>query len=170
MAVGHYFFQIQYNNRLTASWKTTLADLPEHLRQLKQEADVPEPRAAVPPPAEPVNPFDQFLDTLRRQKEMKDLLFGEDQKRMEAEITRLKDEAARAPVAPEPRSEKLVLLNTRCKLQILLCRTGFTHLFPEPEENSSHWIVDLVKTGFEHKEELVGIAQMLLEALHQSPR
>ncbi len=166
---GHYFFQVHYNNRLASSWKSTLADLPPQLRSSKSE---PETNTPPPPIQEPVNPFDQFFDTLRKQKEMKELLFGDEQKRLELEIERLKTEAAKQPLpTPEPRSEKLILLEHALQAgNPTLQDRLLSHLFPEPEENSSHWIVDLVKTGFEHKEDLAGIAQMVLGGVLPQPK
>src|SRR5690606_10837218 len=69
---GHYFFQIYFNNRLSHSWKVSLADSPQQIAAARAAAagepvpaPTPEPS---PPPEPPRDPFDSFLDNLEKQK------------------------------------------------------------------------------------------------------
>lgn len=161
---GHYFFQLYHNGQLGKGWTETLADPPEAINKARQEA-LGLPTHTPPVELPQANPFDQFFDTLKRQREMKDLLFGDEQKRLEAEIERLKTENA---ASVKPQSEKLVLLETALQASNpTLQERLLEHLFPAPEESQSHWIVDLFKTAFEHKAELAGLAQMLLGGMPQ---
>ena len=162
---GHYFFQIHYGGQLRYSWKSSLADTPEQKRAAlhPKEAIVEQPAPIEKP--EPVNPFDQFFDALQKQKQMKDLLFGDEKRQLEDEIRRLKDEVANRP-QPAPQSETLAILEKAISAgNPSLQEKLFDIAFPPKDESNSHWIVELAKTVFEHKEELAGVAQMVFGGL-----
>jgi len=158
---GHYFFQIQYRGNLGKSWSASLSDKPG-AGQVKTEPAAPTPIAA---PVEPAaNPFDQFFDNLRKQKELKEILFGDELR----ELERLRAEAAdRQNNSTVRQSETLSILEMALRADNPTLSEKLLKLVaPEPEDTGgSHWIVDLVKTGFEHKEELAGVLQMVLGGL-----
>lgn len=162
---GHYFFQIHYGNKFRYSWKASLGDTPEQRRAAAAPKE-PQFQPAAPPlaPAEPVNPFDQFFDALEKQKRVKDLLFGDEKQKLEAEIERLRTEiASKSEPAPAPQSETLAILERAIAANNpTLQEKLFDIAFPPKDESSSHWIVELAKTFFDHKDELAGVAQMLL--------
>lgn len=167
---GHYFFQIHYNGRLGPSWQATLADLPEHLRRANAAAAAAAPAAEpIQQPAAPANPFDAMFEALSRQKQMKDLLFGDTERELKAEIDRLKaDAAARSNVPPEPPNERLMILEKALgvnnpTIQQRLLDSAF------PADEAGHWIPETIKAIFEHKEELAGLAGMLLGGLLPKP-
>ncbi len=171
---GHYFFQIQYRGQIGKSWKASLSDLPASQRQATTAADpyakpdAPQPMPESPPPA--VNPFDQFFETLKKQKEMKDLLFGDEMK----ELDRLRREAAeRASQPPGYRqSETLQILEQALKADNpALSEKLLKMAFPEESESGGgHWIADILRLGFEHKEDLAGIVQMVFGGLAPQPQ
>lgn len=155
---GHYFFQIQYRGNLGKSWSASLSDKPG-AGQVKTEPVAPTPIAEPAAPA--ANPFDQFFDNLRKQKELKELLFGDELR----ELERLRAEAAdRQNNSTVRQSETLSILEMALRADNpTLSEKLLKIVAPEPEDTGgSHWIVDLVKTGFEHKEELAGVLQMVL--------
>lgn len=156
---GHYFFQIQYRGNLGKSWSASLSDKPGAKPGGSTEP-VEKPAAAAP--VEPAaNPFDQFFDNLRKQKELKELLFGDELR----ELERLRAEAAdRQNNSTVRQSETLSILEMALRADNpTLSEKLLKIVAPEPEDTGgSHWIVDLVKTGFEHKEELAGVLQMVL--------
>lgn len=168
---GHYFFQIQYRGQVGKSWKVSLSDLPSNAKV--KSANVPQldvtPNSHDSSAIE-ANPFDQFLDTLRRQKEMKDLLFGDEMK----ELDRLRREAAERQNQPpgyRP-SETLQILETALKsdnpgLQDKLLKIAFPA--DEGDAGGGHWITDVLKLGFEHKDELAGVVQMLFGGIPPQP-
>lgn len=158
---GHYFFQIQYRGNLGKSWSASLSDKPG-AGQAKTEPATPTPIAEPAAPA--ANPFDQFFDNLRKQKELKELLFGDELR----ELERLRAEAAdRQNNSTVRQSETLSILEMALRADNPTLSEKLLKLVaPEPEDTGgSHWIVDLVKTGFEHKEELAGVLQMVLGGL-----
>lgn len=161
---GHYFFQIHFDNRLRSSWKSTLSDDPAAVHAAKIATATP-PAAAVAAAAS--NPIDSFLDSLEKQKRMQDLLFGDDKRKLEAEIAELRAANAAAKAEPsEPRSERLVMLeqalNTpNADLQGRL----INHLFPSDEEGSRHWSADLFAVALDNKETLLALAGSLLGPL-----
>lgn len=168
---GHYFFQIYFNGRLGPSWQATLADLPEHMRRANQSTAAtataaPEPASV---PAAPVNPFDQMFDALAKQKQLKDLLFGDTERELKSEIERLKADAAARPNVPaEPPNERLLILEKALgvnnpTIQQRLLDSAF------PADEAGHWIPETIKAIFEHKEELAGLAGMLLGGLLPKP-
>lgn len=159
---GHYFFQIHFNNRLAASWKSTLSDLPTNQRTAEPAADrsVSEPAT----PAVAVDPFDTFLSNLEKQKRLRDLLFGDEQTRLTAEIERLKAEIAKTPAAAaEPKSEKLAMLEMALGLnKPELSDRVLNSIFPAEEEGSRHWLADTLSVVFENKDAIVGVLAGLL--------
>jgi len=163
---GHYFLQLHFNNRLATSWKVSLGDSPEAIAAAKAEKFSTENPQAPPAPVQPINPFDSFLESLEKQKRMKELLFGEEMKELET----LRAKAAEAPTAA-PQSETLAILEKAMQSSNTTLQDRLLEMaFPSKDEGSSHWIVDLVKTAFEHKEELAGLAQMVLGVLVPKPQ
>jgi hypothetical protein len=164
---GHYFLQLHFNNRLASSWKVSLGDSPEALAAAKAEKFSTEnPQPLPPAPAPPVNPFDSFLESLEKQKRMKELLFGDEMKELET----LRARAAEPPLPP-PQSETLAILEKAMQSSNPTLQDRLLEMaFPSKDEAGSHWIVDLMKTAFEHKEELAGLAQMVLGGLVPKPK
>src|SRR6185369_6808686 len=99
-----------------------------------------------------------------KQKRMKDLLFGDEKQKLESEIERLRAEIANKPdTSPAPQSETLAILERAiASNNPTLQEKLFDIAFPPKDESSSHWIVELANTFFDHKDELAGVAQMLL--------
>lgn len=164
---GHYFFQIQINGRLGKSWKVTLADTPEQVAASK----TPQP-AVIQPPVPVENPLDSFFDTLRKQKEMKDLLFGDDLRRLEEleeENQRLREAAAQPPPQAAQLPENLLILEkalgvTNPTIQDRLIDAAF------PDDSGEHWVPATLKTVFEHKEEIAGLLGSLLGGFLPQPK
>ncbi len=109
---GHYFFQIYYNGRLSASWKECLGDSPEAKAKAKAELDArnqPQQLQTVqqsqPAQQTVVNPFDQLIDGLKKQKDLKELLFGDEMR----ELDKLRDSKRQTPTG-EPQSELGMIL------------------------------------------------------------
>jgi hypothetical protein len=103
-----------------------------------------------------------MFEALSRQKQMKDMLFGETEQALKDEIARLKDEIANRPaVPPEPQSERLAILEKALGVQNpTIQQRMLENVFPSDE--GGHWLPETIKTIFEHKEELAGLAGMLL--------
>lgn len=159
---GHFFFQLHFNSRLRGSWKTTLSDDPAAVAAAKtQKFAASQP--VIPPAAEPVNPIDAFLDNIEKQNRMRDLLFGSEQKRMEAEIADLRRENERTKDLPsEPKSEQLLILEKALAapggdLQDRLLE----YAFPSSEGNR-HWIADTVDVVLKNKDTIIGMLGPLL--------
>lgn len=163
---GHYFFQLHFGGSLRSSWKVSLADDPETVRQSKAFAN-PLPVPAPQPP--PVNPVDQFFDGLRKQKEMKDLLFGDEQRRYEleqqklqTEIERLRIEAAR----PAANQSDLALLLSAMKDTNSPGLIEFARDYLSPENKEPAFGVwDFAKYLFENRSEFALLAGSLLGGL-----
>jgi len=105
---GHYLFQIHYGGRLAATWKNSLADSPAALAKAKAESEnrmQPSQQAAAQPQTAAVNPFDQMFDSMKKQKELKEMMFGEEM----AELKRLRD-SSRQTQTDNPQSELGMLL------------------------------------------------------------
>lgn len=110
---GHYFFQIYYNGRLAKSWKECLGDSPEAIAKAKAEAEAknqPQQLQGVQPsqPAQQqtvINPFDQLIDGLKKQKDLKELLFGDEMR----ELDKLRDSKRQTPTG-ETQSELGMIL------------------------------------------------------------
>jgi hypothetical protein len=158
---GHYFFQLHFNGQLGPSWKSTLADLPEHMRVKPAPLDS---AAVVSPPSVPqVDPLESMINQAAKTKQLADLLFGDERNRLERQIEELKREIDSKPADPvEPKSETLQILeralaSNNPTLQDKLLE----YAFPADSGGSSHWIPDLVKTLFEHKSEVGGLLQMV---------
>lgn len=168
---GHYFFQIRTGSGLGPSWTASLADLPAVRRAAAAAAEPAADRApAEPPPAAvPVDPFERMIDSMTKQKQLKDLLFGDDRERLEKELAELKAEAERLRTernaAPaEPPNERLLILEKALgvsspTIQARMLESVF------PADEGGHWLPDTIKTIFEHKEEIGGLVQMVLGGL-----
>jgi hypothetical protein len=163
---GHYFFQIRFQNRLGASWQSSLADLPQ-----QQQTAKPETPIVVPDPIAPAaDPLDSMLTNLTKMKALKDALFGDEEARLKEQIADLKAEIANRPepVPSEPVPENLRILEKALgvnnpSLQERLIDAAF------PEESAGHWIPETVKTIFDHKEEIAGLLGGLLGSLAGRP-
>lgn len=174
---GHYYFQIHYAGQLGRSWRATLADLPEHLRNGgRGVAGDTQPAAVfVQPPlpaTPPVDPVTQFLDGLEKQKRMKELLFGEDRERMERELAELRAENERSRQQPmEPKGERLVLLETALAATSPELQTRLLeHLFPTDEPGGKrHWFADLADVALQNKDTILGLLGGLLGMAPPTP-
>lgn len=157
---GHYFFQIHYANRLASSWKSTLADLPAAAAadKLLASAAIPSPDPATPA----ANPFDQFLDALAKQKQMKDLLFGDEQKRMESEIKTLREQLeARREQQPASQSDLSLLLSAiKDNNNPTVIEFARDYLFRD-EGEGKFGVWDFAKMVWENKHELAPVVSML---------
>lgn len=177
---GHYFFQIQYRGQIGRSWTSSLSDSPEQIRTgrigLPEPQPQPEPTAPIPAPAlaaPAANPFDQFFETLAKQKQMKDLLFGDEQKRYEdriADLERRIEDASRN-AGNHRQSETLSIIEKALSAEDKNVAEKLMHLaFPESQDTGGHWITDVVKIAFEHKEDLAGFASLLFGGLAPQPK
>lgn len=152
---GHYFFQIHFDGRLGRSWRSTLADLPA-AKRIQPDA----PAASVPTPAAPaVDPVRAFLDNLKKQKEMQELLFGEQEKELKAQIAELKTQIERGQATPsQPQSEQLLILEkalsaTSPELQDRLLE----YAFPSDDAGKRHWIAELADVALANKDTILGL-------------
>lgn len=178
---GHYFFQIQYRGQIGRSWTASLSDSPEQIRtgriglpeppQPQPESPASFPAPTVAPPA--ANPFDQFFETLSKQKQMKDLLFGDEQRRYEdriADLERRVEDASRN-AGNHRQSETLSIIEKALSAEDKNVAEKLMHLaFPESQDTGGHWITDVVKIAFEHKEDLAGFAGLLFGGLAPQPK
>lgn len=164
---GHYFFQLHFNNRLQTSWKATLSDPP--ISKTPPPAVAAEAPAQPPAPAAPaVDAFDNFLENLEKQKRMRDLLFGDEQRRLEKQIEELKVEAAKPQPPAAPQSETLVILekalaspNQEISDRLL------EYAFPTDKGESRHWIAELASVVMDNKDTIAGVLGSLLGAVPQ---
>lgn len=150
---GHYFFQIRFQNRLSKSWEASLADPPEAIaaaRAEKHSIKQPAPSVAAQPTT---NPLDQFFDTLKKQRELQDLLFGEERRRLEAEIERLRQEQQTRPAAPQ--SDLALLLDAlRQSDNPGLIDFAREYLSGESVREPQFGVWDFLKYVFDHKDEI----------------
>lgn len=166
---GHYYLQTQFGNTLGKGWSVSLADPPENIAKAKAAeaaaaTPVTYPVATAEPPRDPMS---DFLDTLEKQKRMRDLLFGEELR----ELQQLRQKAAEPPPLAEPRSETLTILEKALQSENpTITDRLLDYAFPTKEESSSHWLTDIIKLGLEHKDELAGIAQTVLGDLMPRPQ
>lgn len=149
---GHYFFQVRFQNRLSRSWEASLADPPEAIAAARQEK-LKQSSEPVTQTNQAANPFDQFLETLKKQRELQDLLFGEERRRLEAEIERLRQESQQKPAAA-PQSDLALLLDAMQKTNnpglIDFAREYLSGESREPQFG----VWDFLKYVFDHKNEL----------------
>jgi hypothetical protein len=169
---GHYFFQIYYDGAFRSSWKSTLADDPAAVARAKAEADAknkpaqPELALAQTPPPDPMQ---SMIDSITKMKMLKDVMFGDEEKRLQREIDELKAKIAEKPEpSSEPKSEQLYILEKALgtanpSLQEKLLDYAF------PADGGGHWIPETVKTIFDHKDEIGGILGGLLGGLAPKP-
>lgn len=159
---GHYYFQIQYNGALSASWKQSLADSPEALAKAAADkvaietAKHPQtpPQTALPPSA---NPFAQFFEVLKQQKEMKELLFGEELK--ELEELRRRDNNRQTPTAA-PENEKLALLQYAEKMNNAELQNKLLgYVFGESESGG---LLDTAKYVLDNQDKLASLATTVI--------
>lgn len=161
---GHYFFQIHYDGRLAASWKESLSDSPEAIRKAKAaeaEAKQTPPTVSTTPPQTAitaVNPFDQFFDTLKKQKEMKELLFGDELK--ELEDLRRRDRERQTQTPTEPQNEKLQLLQYAEKLPEKAQEKILGFVFGE----SDGGILETAKFIFDNQDTVISFASKAVSA------
>jgi hypothetical protein len=108
------------------------------------------------------NPFDQFFETLKRQTEMKELLFGEEIRELE-ELRR----TANQPAAPtEPQSEKLAMLQYAEKMQNEKMQEKLLeYVF---DEESGGGLLDTAKFVLANQDAVVSIGQKIIGALFGS--
>lgn len=172
---GHYYLQTQFGNRNGRGWTVSLADSPEAIAKAKAE-HLELTRPANPPPQPlpvAVNPFQQRIDDLKLEREYDELKFGEERRRLsklEAELEELRRSAAVPQTPPANQSESLTILEHALKSNNPTIQDKLLeYAFPSRDENSSHWVVDLFKTVMENKEELAGIASMLLGGIVPAP-
>lgn len=163
---GHYFFQIHFGNQLRSSWKATLSDDPAAVRAAKAERlglTQPPPVVVTAPAEPPPDPMAGFIASLQQTKQLKDLLFGDTEARMQAEIDRLRieAEAAKNAAPAEPMSEKLRLL----EMALATTKPDVTErvlnsVFPAEDEGRSLW-ADLASMALENKETIIGLVGSL---------
>lgn len=162
---GHYFFQLRTATGLGRSWKATLSDLPKHLRQT-----TPEPDAGTPiPPAAPqpaVSPMDAFLDAMRKQKELSELLYGDDKRRMERELAEMREALAKRATNAEPQSDLAMAVNllkdTNDPTIVDFVRDAILPA-DEPEAKTGFW--DFAKYLLANKDEVAGLVGTVLSSL-----
>lgn len=156
---GHYFFQIQYNGRLAKSWKSTLADDPAAVARSKAEAN-PQPAAVA---TQPVDAVDSFLNNLRKQKEMRDLLFGDAEKKFEESLAELRAENERLRSNPaEPKSENLLLLEMARDEKNEEHRQRLLDRVFGGGNGERHWLADAMQVALENKDAILGVIGSLI--------
>ena len=165
---GHYFFQIRTKDGLGRSWKSTLLDLPRHLRS---EASGPEPEPAVVTvqPAASVNPFDGLVDVLQKQKQLRELLFGDEEKRMRDELAELRQKLESKRDA-EPQSD-LALAVTLLKDAKDPSVVDFIRdaVLPSEDAEPKTTIWDFAKYALDNKEQIAGLLSMVIGGLLPQP-
>jgi hypothetical protein len=152
---GHYFFQVRFQNRLSRSWEASLADPPEAIAaarakttDLKRDTDMPSQPVAT-------NPLDQFLETLKKQRELQDLLFGDERRRLESEIERLRQETQQTKPAT-PQSDLALLLEAMQKSDNPgLIDFAREYLSGEPRGEPQYGMWDFLKYVFDHRDALL---------------
>lgn len=160
---GHYFLQVQMDGRLGHSWKPTLADLPGWRPPTGETAPQPIAPAAPVAAAPAADPMDSMLASMEKQKRMRDLLFGDAEKRMQAEIDRLRTEAEAAknaipPPVVEPMSEELLLWKMARDMPDSDAKTRLLDkLTPVDSDGNRHWIADLAAVAMENKDTILGL-------------
>lgn len=162
---GHYFFQLHFDNRLRSSWKATLADDPAAIRTAKADA-APQPIAstATAAAAPLADPMDSFIASLKQTAELKSLLFGDTESRMQAEIDRLRAEAetARNATPPEPLSEEILLWKMAKEMPESEAKNRLLDkLVPVDEAGDRHWIADVAAVVMENKDTILGLVGSL---------
>lgn len=162
---GHYFFQLHFDNRLRSSWKATLADDPAAIRTAKADA-APQPIAstAAAAAAPLADPMDSFIASLKQTAELKSLLFGDTESRMQAEIDRLRAEAetARNATPPEPLSEEILLWKMAKEMPESEAKNRLLDkLVPVDEAGNRHWIADVAAVVMENKDTILGLVGSL---------
>lgn len=165
---GHYFFQIYYDGAFRHSWKASLADDPAAVARAKAEADAknkPATPELTPAQTPPRDPMDAMIDSITKMKMLKDVMFGDEEKRLQREIDELKSKIAEKPeTPPEPKSEQLYILEKALGTQNPTLQEKLLD-YAFPADGGGHWIPETVKTIFEHKEEIGGILGGLLGGL-----
>src|SRR5690606_14802561 len=146
---GHYFFQIRLGSGLSRSWKATLADLPR-VSATTEATTQPTTTVHAAPPSDP---FDSFLDNLRRQRELRALLFGDEEKRLHEELRQLREQVQNARALPaEPQSDLALavsLLKDAHDPTIVDFIRDAVMPSPEPESKTGFW--DFAKYLFDNK-------------------
>ena len=162
---GHYFFQIYFDGALGKSWKATLSDDPAAVARARAEA-VGRSNNSQPQPTSvpPVDPVQAFLDGMLKQRQLKDALFGDDEKRLEREIADLRAEVAKQAANPaEPKSERIALLEMAMDSKNSDARDRLlNHVFPSEEKGGRHWIADTIEVVLENKDVILGVLGSLL--------
>lgn len=167
---GHYYLQYRIGNSTESGWKVDLADDPAAIARAASERIAGTAPAANPLPPEPIDPFASMLKNLSMMRELKDGLYGDDQRRMEAKIlelqTKLDIETTRQP--PEPQSETMLILKqalgaTNPTIQERLLE----HVFPK--EEPGHWIPETIKVVFDNKDVILGALGSLISSLPSVP-
>jgi len=152
---GHYFFQIRLGSGLSRSWKATLADLPR-VSATTEATTQPTTTVHAAPPSDP---FDSFLDNLRRQRELRALLFGDEEKRLHEELRQLREQVQNARALPaEPQSDLALavsLLKDAHDPTIVDFIRDAVMPSPEPESKTGFW--DFAKYLFDNKNEIIGL-------------
>lgn len=148
---GHYYFQIQFEGQLRRGWTATIADLPAHMR--------PVPQAAAPSPDAPAavsaaDPFDNFLTTLQRQQQLRQLLFGDTEQRYAAQIAELQQQLA--SVKSEPRSERLQMLEAALATPNEAFQERLLNILAPPDESGSRGtLAELFDIAMTHSDKIM---------------
>jgi hypothetical protein len=172
---GHYYLQIQLGGKIQTGWNCDLADPPDAVskaRSVQYPAENPSAGSSANH-APPVNPFQEKIEQMKLEREYDELRFGDERKRMrdlEAEAKELRDKVLDLEKQNNLSDPMRFLAFAQSTGNQTLVEKALDNLLDKGDDEKSHWIVDLVKTGFEHKEELAGIAQIVLGGLAPQPK
>lgn len=162
---GHYYLQIRLGTAIRTGWSCDLADAPDaaaKARAAELAAANPQLLPAAQPAEPTTNPVDDFLNSLRKQKEMQDLLFGEERRRFEKEIADLKAEIASKPASREPQSDLALLLSVMKETNNpTIIEFAREYLSPENAE-PKFGVWDFAKYVFDNREAIAPLAAMML--------
>ncbi|MBX3299759.1 MAG: hypothetical protein KF736_09890 [Acidobacteria bacterium] len=162
---GHYYFQIQFEGQLRRGWTATIADLPAHMRPLPQPASVA--AEATPPPA--ADPFDNFITTLQRQHQLRQLLFGEAEQRYATQIADL--QARLDQVKPEPQSERLQILQAALSAPSERFQERLLNILaPLDETGSRGTLAELFDIAMTHSDKIMPLIGTLLGGIPRPPQ
>lgn len=168
---GHYYLQTQFGNRHGRGWTVSLSDASDAIAKAKAETAAAYTTAEpTPPAAPPVDPLDSMINSVTKMKALKDILFGDEQNRYEAELAAMKIEIANKPEPPpaQQQPETLIMLEKiLASNNPTLIERGIDHLFPQ--DAGGHWLPETLKMAFDHKDEIAGILGSVLGGLLPKP-
>ncbi len=161
---GHYFFQIRTANGLGRAWKATLSDLPANRRPSNAEPTAtPEPTIPTAAHVQHVDPVDSFLDNMRKQRELKEYLYGDEERRMREQIAAMQAKLdAQTNNAPRSDLETAVSLmrDADSDVKEIIRDVLLPDAGPEPKKG----FVDLAIWAFENADKVIPVVGSVLSS------